>query len=63
MLCDRILDGSDAAEEAGARDGTPHYYARNRKGDDSIIANIAYRKDWLYQVPHNRTDPISADYE
>jgi glyoxylase-like metal-dependent hydrolase (beta-lactamase superfamily II) len=63
MLCDKILDRSDAAEEAGVRDDTPYYYARNRKGDDDLIANIAYRKDWLYQAPHNRTESIPADRE
>jgi glyoxylase-like metal-dependent hydrolase (beta-lactamase superfamily II) len=63
MLCDKIFDGSDAAEETGVSNETPYYYARNRKGDDGLIANIAYRRDWLYQAPHNRTKPIPADYE
>jgi glyoxylase-like metal-dependent hydrolase (beta-lactamase superfamily II) len=56
-LCNKILDGADAAVEGGVRDA-PFYYAKPRARDMS--ANIAYRKDWIHEAPSYRRPPLNG---
>jgi glyoxylase-like metal-dependent hydrolase (beta-lactamase superfamily II) len=56
-LCDRILDGTDDAEERGFFQA-PFYYARNKAQDDGMLANIGYRKDWILKAPEYRRAPL-----
>jgi glyoxylase-like metal-dependent hydrolase (beta-lactamase superfamily II) len=57
ILCDRILDGTDDAEERGFFQA-PFHYARNKTQDDGMLANIGYRKDWILKAPEYRRAPL-----
>jgi glyoxylase-like metal-dependent hydrolase (beta-lactamase superfamily II) len=57
LLCDKILEGSDDAEEWGFY-RAPFYFARRKGKDDGLIANIGYRKDWILRVPPYRMAPL-----
>ncbi|GHV70677.1 MBL fold metallo-hydrolase [Spirochaetia bacterium] len=57
MLCDRILEGGDDAEERGVY-RAPFYYARGRDKNDGLLANIGYRKDWIHKAPPYRMAPL-----
>jgi glyoxylase-like metal-dependent hydrolase (beta-lactamase superfamily II) len=48
--CDRIIAGTDDAEEGGFYHAA-FYYAVDRKNPRGILANIGYRKDWIKEAP------------
>jgi glyoxylase-like metal-dependent hydrolase (beta-lactamase superfamily II) len=60
VLCDRILEGKDDAEERGFY-RAPFYYARRQGKDDGMFVNIGYRKDWIHEVPPYRMVPLDGE--
>jgi glyoxylase-like metal-dependent hydrolase (beta-lactamase superfamily II) len=58
ILCERILARTDDAEERGFFQA-PFHYARNKTRDDGMLANIAYRKDWIHKAPEYRRAPLT----
>jgi glyoxylase-like metal-dependent hydrolase (beta-lactamase superfamily II) len=57
-LCNKILTGTDDAEEVTGRGPKPVYYARRRDSCQYFNANIAYYKDWIRQAPVPLHEPL-----
>jgi glyoxylase-like metal-dependent hydrolase (beta-lactamase superfamily II) len=58
-LCDRILAGTDDAEEVTGRGPKPIYYARRHDTCTEFSANIGYYKDWIQKAPVPLQPPLS----
>jgi glyoxylase-like metal-dependent hydrolase (beta-lactamase superfamily II) len=57
-LCDRILAGTDDAEEVSGKGPNPVYYARRRDTCTEVSANIGYLKEWIQKAPVPLLPPL-----
>ncbi|GHV54558.1 hypothetical protein AGMMS49579_15380 [Spirochaetia bacterium] len=58
-LCDKILAGTDDAEEVSDKAPKPVYYARRRDTCTEFSANIGYNKEWIQKAPVPLLPPLS----
>ncbi|GHU71803.1 hypothetical protein FACS189450_08450 [Spirochaetia bacterium] len=57
-LCNKILTGTDDAEEVTGKGLRPVYYARRRNTCTEFNANIGYYREWIYEAPIPLLPPL-----
>ncbi|GHV87524.1 hypothetical protein AGMMS50255_8200 [Spirochaetia bacterium] len=59
-LCDKILAGTDDAEEVSGKGPRPVYYARRRDTCTEFNANIGYYREWIHEAPVPLLPPLAG---